>query len=46
MGGYAAYVWPAFGLALLVMLAMAVASLYSLKRVRTALAQMQDANET
>lgn len=46
MGGYAVYVWPAFGLAFLVMLAMALAGIHSLRRARAALAHMQDANET
>ena len=31
MGGYAAYVWPAFGVTALVLIALAVASLRSLR---------------
>jgi len=32
MGGYAAYVWPAYGLAALVMIANAVLPLHSLRK--------------
>ena len=41
MGGYAGYVWPAFAIAALVMIAMVVASLRSLRRREAALAELE-----
>ena len=41
MGGYAGYVWPAFGIAALVMIVMVVASLRSLRRREAALAEVE-----
>jgi heme exporter protein D len=41
MGGYAGYVWPAFGIAALVMIVMVVASLRSLRRREAALAELE-----
>ena len=41
MGGYAGYVWPAFGIAALVMIVMVVASLRSLRRREDALAELE-----
>ena len=41
MGGYANYVWPAYGIAALVLIAMTVASVCRLRRVRRDLAQLE-----
>ena len=41
MGGYAGYVWPAYGIAALVLIAMTVASVCRLQRVRRTLAQLE-----
>lgn len=43
MGGYAAYVWPAYGLAALVMLALVFATLRRLRRSERELKALQDA---
>lgn len=40
MGGYAVYVWPAYGLAALVLGGMAVVSVLGLKRRRAELASL------
>ena len=37
MGGYAAYVWPAYGMALLVLIANAVVPVRRLARLRASL---------
>ncbi|HZT18285.1 MAG TPA: heme exporter protein CcmD [Dongiaceae bacterium] len=41
MGGYAAYVWPALGVALLVMAGQVATSLRSLRRREAALAELE-----
>ena len=41
MGGYAGYVWPAYGIAALVLIAMTVASVCRLRRVRRDLARLE-----
>jgi len=41
MGGYAAYVWPAIGLTLLVLLGFVVTSLLRLRRTRRQLAALE-----
>ncbi len=41
MGGYAVYVWPAFLIAALVMIGLLVATLRSLHRRETALAEIE-----
>ncbi len=41
MGGYASFVWPAFALSTVVMVALLVSSLRSLRRSEDALAEMQ-----
>jgi len=42
MGGYAAYVWPAFLIGGVVMLGMAVGSLRSLRKAQKTLAELQN----
>jgi heme exporter protein D len=42
MGGYGAYIWPSFLVAVLVMAGMATASLRSLRRAHRALAHLQE----
>lgn len=44
MGGYAAYVWPAYGASLIALLALGVASWRQMKRVerRVALSETSD----
>ena len=41
MGGYAAYVWPAFGVGAVVLIALLVISLRSLKSREKALRQLE-----
>ncbi len=41
MGGYAVFVWPAFGLAALVMVGLLVATLRQLRRRRRELAELE-----
>lgn len=41
MGGYASYVWPAYGIAALVLIAMTIASVCRLQRVRRDLARLE-----
>ena len=41
MGDYGAFVWPAYGLAALVMAGLAVASVYRLRRARHELERMR-----
>ncbi|MBI1205669.1 MAG: heme exporter protein CcmD [Azospirillum sp.] len=41
MGGYAGYVWPAYGAALLVLVGLLIASLRMLRRCETALALLE-----
>lgn len=41
MGGYAAYVWPAFGVAAVVLIALLVISLHGLKSRERALRQLE-----
>jgi heme exporter protein D len=41
MGGYAAYVWPAVGLTLVVLLGFVILSLRRLKRTRRQLAALE-----
>jgi len=41
MGGYAAYVWPAFLIAAAVMLAMVVTTIRTLRRREAALAELE-----
>ena len=41
MGGYAGYVWPAYGIAALVLVAMTLASLARLAHVRRTLARLE-----
>lgn len=41
MGGYAAYVWPAYGLSALVMAALCVAAWRGLKQREAELARLQ-----
>jgi len=43
MGGSAAYVWPSFIIAAIVMLGMVIASMYSLRKARKSLAELQQA---
>ncbi len=43
MGGYAGFVWPAYGIAALLLVAMALASLLRLAHVRRALARLESA---
>lgn len=43
MGGYAAYVWPSFILTALVMSAMVIVSLRSLRRAQKTLLELQQA---
>jgi heme exporter protein D len=43
MGGYAAYVWPAYAVTLLVLVAMMVASVRSLRQRRKVLAVLDAA---
>jgi len=45
MGGYAAYVWPAYAVALIVLLAVALASLRELRAAETALAEAERGHE-
>lgn len=48
MGGYGAFVWPAYGLAALMMLGITVVSLRDLRRTQAILHQLQlppDADE-
>ena len=44
MGGYAAYVWPAFSLSAVVLLAMLVVSLKFLKSQQRVLKQLESSN--
>ena len=44
MGGYAAYVWPAFGVALAVLVGLLVASLRSLRANQAALSALGPAS--
>ena len=44
MGGYAAFVWPAFGATALVMVGLLLVSLRSLRRQRRALELMEKAH--
>ena len=41
MGGYAAFIWPAYGLAVLVIGGLIAASIWRLRRVRAALAALE-----
>ena len=41
MGGYGGYVWPAYGLTAVVMLALWLASLWGLRKRQRALARLQ-----
>ena len=41
MGGYAAYVWPAFGVGAVVLIALLVISLHGLKSREKALRQLE-----
>lgn len=41
MGGYAAYVWPSFGLALLVVVGLALASRSALRAAESELARLK-----
>lgn len=41
MGGYAVFVWPAFGLAAVVMVGLLVATLRQLRRRRRELAELE-----
>ena len=41
MGGYAMYVWPSFIIAALVMSAMVIASMHSLRKAQKTLAELQ-----
>ena len=41
MGGYAAYVWPAYGIAALVLVAMTLASVLRMAHVRRTLARLE-----
>ena len=41
MGGYGAYIWPAYGIAALVMIGLMVATLRSLKSYEAALAALE-----
>lgn len=41
MGGYGAYIWPAYGLVTLVLLAMLIVSLFSLRKSEQVLALLQ-----
>jgi heme exporter protein D len=41
MGGYAAYVWPAYGLSVAVMVALSVAAWRNLRQKERELAQLQ-----
>jgi heme exporter protein D len=41
MGGYAGYVWPAYGIAALVLVAMTIASVCRLQRVRRTLLRLE-----
>ena len=41
MGGYASYVWPAYGIAALVLIAMTVASVCRRLRIRRDLARLE-----
>ena len=43
MGGYAAFVWPAFGITVVVMAGLLVASLRGLRRERQTLELMENA---
>jgi len=42
MGGYAAFVWPAYGIALVVLVGVVVASRHSLRRNEAELARLQE----
>ncbi len=42
MGGYGVFVWPAFGVAVVIMLAMALASRLALKKAEAALAALTE----
>jgi heme exporter protein CcmD len=44
MGGNAAYVWPSFIIAFVVMLTMVITSMRSLRKVERTLAELQDPN--
>lgn len=46
MGGYGAYVWPAYLTAAILLLALAIASLRGLARAKKQLARLQDSHET
>ena len=45
MGGYAAYVWPAYGAAALILVGLLVASLAGLRRRQRELARLDDGRE-
>ncbi len=42
MGGYAVYVWPAYGLAALLLIGMGIASVVSLRRRQALLQRLQN----
>lgn len=42
MGGYAAFVWPAWGVALLLLALLAAASIYTLRQQQRLLAKLED----
>jgi heme exporter protein D len=42
MGGYAAFIWPAYGLAIIVIGGLIVASFLRLRRVREALSTLEN----
>lgn len=46
MGGYAAYVWPSYSIALVALLYMGVSSLYSLKKAKNALESLKSPPES
>ena len=43
MGGYAAFVWPAYGLAAAVLGGLVIESIAAYRRVRRALARLEEA---
>jgi heme exporter protein D len=43
MGGYAAFVWPAYGVAAVVLIGLLVASLVGLRRRQRELARLEEA---
>lgn len=42
MGGYAAFVWPAWGVALLLLALLAGASIYNLRQQQRLLSQLEE----